>query len=262
MSRIAPLFSGSNGNSTYIGTQECGILVDVGASFKGITSALESAGGSVEEIKVVAVTHTHSDHIKGLKTFLSKSKAMLVATQKTAEYLCSEDRIPKNTVVSVIDRKPIEVDGIIINNFHTSHDCEGSCGYTVIAPDGKKVSICTDLGVITDEVRASLDDSDVVLIESNHDIDMLKNGPYPPILKTRILSDLGHISNFVCAGEVLRLFKNNTQRFILGHLSLNNNTPLLAKSCTESVLMDMGAKNGRDYILTVAKPKENGVTVF
>lgn len=262
MSRICPLFSGSTGNSTYIGTENAGLLIDVGASAKGIGLALERAGADFAGINAIAITHCHEDHIKGLKTVLKKTGANLIATEKTVEYLEGKELILPDTKVIIMDEKGTEVNGIKVNFFHTSHDSEGSCGYSVILPDGKKFSLCTDTGIITDEIRNAILGSDVVLMESNHDIDMLKKGPYPPLLKVRIMSEQGHISNSVCAGEVLNLFRNGTTRFILGHLSLNNNTPLLARSTSESVLMDIGAQNGKDYILSVAKPKENGVTVI
>lgn len=262
MSRICPLFSGSTGNSTYIGTQNGGILVDVGASFKGLCSALERAGGEYGEIKAIAVTHEHIDHIKGLKTFLNKTDASLIASKKTLETLISADKVPAKTKVIEIGDSSVDINGILINRFATSHDCEGSSGYYLTLPDGKKVSVCTDLGVVTDEVRTSISKSDVILMESNHDIDMLKKGPYPPHLKMRIMSDKGHISNNTCAAEIKELFKGGTMRFILGHLSQNNNTPVLARSASESALMDLGAVNGKDYILSVASPKDNGVIVI
>jgi phosphoribosyl 1,2-cyclic phosphodiesterase len=91
---------------------------------------------------------------------------------------------------------------------------------------------------------------------------MLKSGPYPPQLKVRILSDKGHLSNNMCANELKNLLQSGTKRFILGHLSQHNNTPLLAKSCAEAALIDLGAKMGSDYILNIAKPCNNGVTVI
>ena len=262
MSRICPLFSGSTGNSTYIGTVNGGILIDAGASFKGLCNALERAGGGYDEIKAVAVTHEHTDHIKGLKTFLNKTGAALIASKGTLNALMLADIIPEGTSVIEIDEKPIEIDGILINRFATSHDCEGSSGYSFILPDSKKVTICTDLGIVTDEVRQAIYKSDVLLFESNHDIDMLKKGPYPPTLKVRIMSDKGHISNITCAAELKSFFESGTERFILGHLSQKNNTPLLARAAAEASLMDLGAKNGRDYLLSVANPQDNGVTVI
>ena len=262
MSRICPLFSGSTGNSTYIASRDGGILIDAGASMKGICNAIERAGGDYKEIKAVAVTHTHSDHIKGLKTFLNRTDAALVASKETAEFLCTNNLIPPKTEVIITDDNPICVCGMELSSFKTKHDASGSCGYTVLLPDNKKISVCTDLGVVTEDVRRAITGSDVLLIESNHDIDMLKNGPYPMHLKVRILSENGHISNVACAAELKKLMASGTMRFILGHLSQHNNTPLLAQSCAESALMDIGAVNGKDYLLSVAKPKENGVTVI
>ncbi len=262
MSRICPLFSGSTGNSTYIGTSKGSILVDAGGSMRGICNAIELVGGEYREIKAIAVTHQHSDHIKGLKTFLSRTDAALVASAETIEALISEGVVPPLTRVIEIGEKPIEIGGIVINRFATSHDCEGSSGYSFILPDGKKATVCTDLGVVTDGVRQAINGSDLLLFESNHDVNMLKNGPYPAALKVRILSEKGHISNATCASELGGFLSHGTTRFILGHLSLHNNTPLLARSAAESALMDIGAVNGKDYILNIAGVKGNGVTVI
>ncbi len=262
MSRICPLFSGSTGNSTYIGTKDGGILIDTGASAKGIASSLEYAGADLSDIKVIAVTHCHDDHIKGLKAVLNKTKAQLFATKATAEILIKKGLVPPQTQITLADECDLGLGDTLIKSFSTCHDAEGSCGYNVFLPNGKRFSLCTDTGVLTEEISSAIMGSDVLLLESNHDVEMLKKGPYPPFLKVRIMSEKGHISNTVCAREVLKQFKNGTTRFILGHLSLNNNTPLLAKSTSESVLMDIGSKNEVDYILTVAKPKGNGVTVI
>lgn len=261
MSKICPLFSGSTGNSTYIGTKNGAVLVDAGASMKRIITALECAGGTAEEIKAIAVTHQHIDHITGLRPILNKLKIPLIASEKTIEALAVANKIPEGARVIAIENQ-VEVEGIIINRFATSHDCEGSSGYSFILPDQKKFTLCTDLGIVTDEVRNALNGSDLVLLESNHDVEMLKRGPYPPELKIRIMSDKGHISNNVCSAELVKLLKNGTKRFILGHLSQNNNTPLVARSSAEAALMDIGAENGKDYLLYVAHPQGNGVTVI
>ncbi len=262
MSRICPLYSGSTGNSTYIGTKDGSILIDAGASMKGISEAILQAGGELGEISAIAVTHEHNDHIKGLKTILNKTNAKLIASEQTLEALAKNDKIPAKTEVICIGEEIVEICGIEITRFATSHDCKGSSGYVLSLPDNKIVSVCTDLGIVTDEVRKALCGSDLVLLESNHDVEMLKRGPYPPELKVRILSEHGHISNNTCANELPFLLNNGTKRFILGHLSQHNNTPMLAKSCAEARLMDLSAENGKDYILTVAKPSGNGVTVI
>ena len=262
MSRICPLFSGSTGNSTYIGTKNGGILIDAGASMRGICDEITLAGGDISEILAIAVTHEHIDHIKGLKTILNRTNAKLLASEDTIEALANLDKIPAKTEVICLGDNTDDICGIGITRFATSHDCKGSSGYVLNLPDDKKVSICTDLGIVTNEVRNAISKSDLVLLESNHDIEMLKKGPYPANLKVRILSDRGHISNNACASELPFLLKNGTKRFILGHLSRHNNTPMLAKSCAEASLIDLSAHNGKDYILTVAKPNANGVTVI
>ena len=262
MSRICPLFSSSSGNCTYIACEGTGILVDAGASFKGICENLNAAGGSIDEISAVFITHEHDDHIRGLKALLNKTNARIFASEKTLEALIALDKIPAKTEACASNDIPTEVNGIVATRFATSHDCDGSSGYSFLLPDSKKVSICTDSGIVTDEMRNAVLNSDAVLIESNHDIDMLKKGPYPPQLKARILSDKGHLSNNACASELAMLLSFGTTRFILGHLSQHNNTPMLAKSTAEAALLKCGAQNGNDYILTVARPKISGVTVL
>ena len=262
MSKICPLYSSSSGNSTYIGTKNGGILIDAGASFKGIKDKLLALDTSPNEILAVAITHEHTDHINGLKTFLKNSNAALLTSNDTLHALTQKECIPPKTKIIPIDNKPIDICGIEINRFMTSHDCVGSSGYTLMLPDSKKIAICTDLGIMTDTVRQAISGSDLVLLESNHDIEMLKKGPYPPHLKVRILSDKGHLSNNICATELKTLLQNGTKRFILGHLSQHNNTPLLAKSCATAALMDLGAKIDKDYLLYVATPNNNGVSII
>lgn len=261
MAIICPLFSGSTGNSTYIETKNSAILVDAGASARALIDAISGADGDIGKITAVAVTHEHFDHVKGLKPFLNKTKAALVASEQTIEALIAADKIPAGTKIQVIGDEKEEINGMVISRFATSHDCEGSSGYSFELSDGCRVSVCTDLGVVTDEVRSAISGSDAILIESNHDIEMLKKGPYPPVLKMRIMSDRGHISNNACAAELAGLLKSGTRTFILGHLSLKNNTPMLAKSCAEAALTDAGAKIN-DYRLSVASPQNNRVTVI
>ncbi|MGN1320894.1 MAG: MBL fold metallo-hydrolase, partial [Acutalibacteraceae bacterium] len=138
----------------------------------------------------------------------------------------------------------------------------GSGGYVITLPDGRRVAVCTDLGIMTDSVRNSLCGCSAVLIESNHDVEMLKRGPYPANLKLRIMSELGHLSNNACAAELPALLKSGTTRIVLGHLSQQNNTAFLAQSAARATLVSIGAKDGHDYILQIAKPKTVGVTVF
>ncbi len=262
MSRLCPLFSSSSGNATYISSSGNGILVDAGASFKGISEALEKAGGSFEGVLAVAVTHTHSDHTKGLKTLLNRTGLPLIASKETVCALRVAGLVPEKTEVLEIANTPINLDGFSISRFATSHDSVGSSGYVFDFSDGKRVAVCTDLGTVTDEVREAIKGCKALLIESNHDVEMLKRGPYPPHLKLRILSEIGHLSNYACAVELPRLLSCGCEHFVLGHLSQHNNLPALARSASRVALAEAGAEENKDYVLKVAKPSGNEVTVF
>lgn len=262
MAKLCTLASGSSGNSTYISTSDGDILIDAGISCKAIFSALENVGGDVKKIRAVAVTHTHTDHIKGLKTFLSKTKIPLIASSQTLETLASQNLIPENIKTICAEQNMAVFGDISVEFFKTSHDSLGSGGYIVNLPDGRKTAVCTDLGIMTDDIRKMLYGCETVLLESNHDIEMLKHGPYPAQLKLRIMSDEGHLSNNACAAELPSLLKSGTTRIILGHLSQENNTPMLASSASTAILTAAGAVAEKDYILKVAKPKTPEVTVF
>lgn len=259
MSRICPLFSSSTGNSTYISTSQGGFLVDAGGSYKGICTAISNCGGSIEDIRAIAVTHEHGDHIKGLKTLLKTLKIPLIASKETLETLSDNDFIPVGTKIIEANKEEIAFGDVCVQRFATSHDCEGSSGYKFTLPDGKHIAVCTDLGIVTDSVREALTGCELVMLESNHDVQMLKKGPYPPLLKLRILSDVGHLSNAACSAELPNLLKSGTTRFVLGHLSQKNNLPLLALSAAKASLMDIGAKLITDYLLYIARPDSSVV---
>ena len=233
MARFCPLASGSSGNSTYIKSGDTAVLIDAGISYKAICERVALAGGDIAEISAVAVTHSHSDHICGLKTLLAKTGAPLYATSQTAEELIKANALPKGANVVFTDSERAVFGDFEICRFKTSHDTPGSCGYRINTPDGS-CGVCTDLGVVTDEVRQAVAGCEVLLFEFNHDIDMLRRGPYPPHLKIRILSDLGHLSNTAAAAEVPFILNSGTKQLILGHISRQNNTPGLAVSSAKT----------------------------
>lgn len=261
MARICPLFSGSTGNATLIKDGERALLIDAGASFKSLCEAIADSGTDINNICGVLITHEHEDHIKGLKVLLNKLKIPVYASKETLCALEKAGKLTKDAEVFVAEND-FCVNDFAVKRFATSHDTEGSSGYTVLLPSEKKVTVCTDLGVVTDEVRNAISGSDVLLFESNHDVAMLKRGPYPPALKLRILSDKGHLSNVACSSELPAFLKSGTTRFILGHLSLHNNFPQIALSAAKAELFSIGAKKDCDYILSAAKPKNNEVTVI
>lgn len=262
MARFCPLFSGSSGNSIFVGDSQKGILFDIGRSAKQITQALESNEIKPEEIKGIFITHEHSDHIKGLRVFASRHGINVYSSLGTLSALDDKGLLTdKYTAYDINDGA--EIEGMYIKSFRTPHDARESVGYVVEMQDNKKVAIVTDLGVMTDEIMDNIIGCDVVLIESNHDVGMLENGPYPYYLKRRILSRNGHLSNEACSNACVKLLNSGTTKFFLGHLSSENNSPDLAYQCVLSELQNNGAVLDKDFKLKVA-PRENAnlVTCF
>lgn len=248
----------------YISSSQGGILIDAGMSAKQIELALGRAETSGENIKAIFVTHEHSDHIKGVRVLATRYNITVYGSEGT---LCAlEDNGTVNGKFPAYAMAPgqtAEVADMRVRGFHTSHDCREGMGYIVDMPDERKVAVCTDLGIMTDEVFQNIKGCDLVVLESNHDIGMLQNGPYPYILKRRILSNEGHLSNIACAETAKKLIQSGTTRFVLAHLSKENNYPPLAYQTTFAALEEMGAKEGRDYLLQVAEPVcAQPVTVF
>ncbi len=237
------------------------MLIDAGVSAKQISLRLNSIGVSEKEIGAVFVTHEHSDHVKGLRVFASKYNIPVYATEGTLRELERMGIINgKFPILPIGDG--VECNGQLVAPFRTSHDVAEGCGYSVITSDERKICVATDTGIVTDEMRTALNGCDLALVESNHDIGMLRNGSYPYLLKRRILSDLGHLSNVVCGDFAAELVKNGTTRLVLGHLSKENNIPSLAYRTTKSALDCMGATENRDYILKVAGSDEPETVVL
>ncbi len=261
MAIVCPLFSSSSGNSTYIGFGSSGLLVDVGVTAKRLSEALNNIQVDPSCLCGIFITHEHIDHIKGLRVFSAKYHIPIFCSQKTLDAIIAVDGVKDCGMISPFDEE-ISLAGFTVKRFSTSHDCEGSSGYFIHTPDGKKVAVCTDLGYVSDEVERSLYGADLALIESNHDLSMLKNGPYPPSLKRRILSDKGHLSNPSCADLIAKLAVEGTCRFILGHISRDNNTPDAALNCTMTRLSLCGLEACRDYTLVAAAPERNKIVVI
>ena len=256
MARLCPLFSGSSGNSFYIGSREEGILIDAGRSAKQITEMLDACGIPIKAIRAVFVTHEHVDHVQGLRVFTAKNHLKVFSSRGTIEALRQNGCLTSQHEAFVIESGGVECAGMHIKPFHTSHDCAEGLGYRVVTSDGRVVTFSTDLGYISETVQNELSGSDLVVLESNHDVRMLQNGRYPYYLKRRILSDIGHLSNAVCANQLPGLAAKGTTRFMLAHLSRENNTPELAFQTAACALEMAGLKQGLDFELTVA-PREN-----
>lgn len=256
MARFCPLFSGSSGNSYYIGSAREGILVDVGRSAKQVADMLGACNIDISSIRAIFVTHEHSDHVAGLRVFASRHHVPVYASAGTLDALKTMGCLNEKIVSSVIDSSGTECAGMRITPFPISHDSAECVGYRIETPDGRKIALSTDLGYLSEEVRHNLAGSDMVVLESNHDVRMLENGPYPYVLKRRILSDTGHLSNDACASELDSLVRSGSTRFVLAHLSRENNTPDLAFQTSLCSLKMSGMRQGKDFELFVA-PREN-----
>lgn len=260
MARIYPLYSSSSGNCTYIGNEKSGILVDAGVSCKKICCALEENSISPQKVLAIIITHTHTDHIQGLKVLGKKYKIPVYAQKTNLDILIESNKISQECRLEEVEpEQPFEIGDFQITAFPTPHDTPASCGYIINTPDGKSCGICTDLGCITDKTDSFLQGCDLVLIESNYDEKMLKNGSYPYDLKKRIASDHGHLSNNDCSKELVKLMQGGTFKFILGHLSQENNTVQTAEKAAQQALSEY--ERNRDYLLYTAKVQGDGLAV-
>lgn len=260
MSRIFTIASGSSGNCTYIGCGKSGILIDAGISAKAITEGLSCVAFDPSRLSAIFITHEHIDHINGLRVFANKYNIPVFASPFTCEAI--SDNMCLNDGLLNSFETTIGLDDMEITRFATSHDCAGSSGYTVTLPDGKKCAVCTDLGFVSEEVRSALKGSSAILIESNHDVNLLQKGTYPEHLKRRILSDKGHLSNNACAVELPTLVESGTTRIVLGHLSRENNKQEIAHNAAVAALMDKRMKENDDFLLYIAPPKTGRAVLF
>ena len=260
MARIYPLFSSSKGNSTFIGTENGGILIDCGVSFKRLSAALEVNNIPLSAVKAVFITHEHSDHVAGLKMLTKKTGLTVYGQKRTLQRLCDADKISPEAAVIELPDKPITAADCEVSCFNTPHDAIQSCGYRIHTPDDKYCAVCTDLGHVTPEVDSALTGCRLVLLEANYDDNMLRTGPYPLYLKERILSPIGHLSNDDCAAQVGKLIERGTTHFILGHLSQDNNRPQIADRTVQNSLPQF--TRGKDYLLGVAPVETRGAAVI
>ena len=249
--KLLPICSSSKGNSVYIGSRNSGILIDVGCSYKALRQGLEAMDTSIGAVKAVLITHSHTDHVKGLLTMTKNNDIPIFASRETLDYL-SNGLVSGSAdlhTLEELDQVEFEAE---IKAFPTPHDCDGSVGY-VMDFGGERLGYCTDLGGVTAEVRGNLSGCRTVFIEANYEPDLLRSNPrYPAYLKQRIVSDHGHLSNPASAEFCSELVKSGTVSIVLGHLSQENNTPDTALGRVSGRLAAEGAQRERDYMLKVA----------
>lgn len=255
MTRLCTMFSGSRGNSTYLESEDTTILIDAGVSCKAITQAVSSLGKGLDSISGIVITHEHIDHIRGIRVITKKAPIPIFATGEVLHYLVENDLVSANTKLIPIDCDSFTVGNIEVTPFKTSHDSVGSRGYRFALPTGISVGFATDLGVYTKKIESMLLGCKAVVLESNYDEGMLSCSSYPYVIKRRIKSELGHLSNIECASAAKTLVEQGTEHLILAHLSENNNMPQLAYETTKSNITVSGAVCSKDYTLQAAPVK-------
>lgn len=236
--QLVPLFSSSKGNSTLIKTDNTNVLIDAGVSGKRLIGALNDHDLCGEDIDAIFITHEHNDHISGVGVISRKYDIPIFALENTWNYITKNNKIGKinlNNINVIYKEEKYFINEICVEPFSIMHDASDAAGYNIYVND-RKLSVATDIGMITDILIEKLSGSHEILLESNHDIDMLKNGSYPYILKQRILGKRGHLSN-VDSGRLLSLIdSSNLEEVYLAHLSEENNTPILAYNTVNKIL--------------------------
>lgn len=250
---FCPLYSGSSGNALYCQYGQTRLLIDAGKSGKTIEDALASIGTDIRNLSGVLITHEHSDHISGAGVLARKYHLPIYATRET--WWAMKDKlgkIPPDTMREIEAGRDFWLGDIGVSPFPIPHDAADPVGYRLYG--GKlSVSTATDLGVFSGAVYDRVAGSTLVLLESNHDPDMLRANPrYSAALKARILGEHGHLSNEACSAALLQLISAGTTHVILGHLSAENNTPMLARRVSTEALEREGIRPDQDVQLQIA----------
>ncbi len=225
--------SGSSGNCYYVGKQDEGVLVDVGISAKQILNLLAENDIPLSQIKAILITHDHIDHVLGLENLTKLSSIPIYAHSDCLQGIAegkSTKKVDSQLFREVEPLQPFEVCGITIEAFPVMHDGRGAVGYH-FDYEGRTLTIATDIGMLDKVVKEQIRRADNLVIEANYDVEMLEKGPYPYILKQRIASPFGHLSNEESARFVAEIYHAGMKNIMLCHLSENNNTPERAMQC-------------------------------
>lgn len=248
--KFCSLASGSSGNCQLIATERTGLLLDAGLSGKYIQAAMASLSEPMDQLKGLLITHEHTDHVKCVGVMMRRYGLQLYANAATFEAI--EPKLGKFDPAQVTifeNDRAFEIGDIYVKPISITHDAVDPVAYSFT--DGKnKVSVATDLGTVSESILAELFDSNLLMIEANHDVEMLKVGPYPYHLKRRILSDIGHLSNDHAGEVALEVLRSGQlHSILLGHISKENNHPELAYETVKACLEGSGVEIGLDVQL-------------
>jgi phosphoribosyl 1,2-cyclic phosphodiesterase len=245
------LSSGSSGNCYYLGNEMHGILIDAGISATSVRKFLKSMDIPMHVIMGVLITHNHTDHIKGLEVLVRKNNLPVFTTHKVWKSILGPHlKISRDCIHEIVAGKKFHLAGFDIEAFPVCHDAPETIGFHICAGE-KKITIATDLGHICDTSARYIKEANVLVIESNYDEDMLLNGPYPPFLKARIMSDHGHLGNHQTSSFLADNINENLTYIFLAHLSRNNNDPETALRTLYQQLSQKGIAPGGHHRISV-----------
>jgi phosphoribosyl 1,2-cyclic phosphodiesterase len=251
--RISVLGSGSGGNATFVGTPRTRLLIDAGFSFLDIKRRLKRIGEDVARLDAVLITHEHADHVCGLATLAKKLRKPIFVTPLT------ESRLDWGEVAPVIEKfragERITIGDIEVDSFTVPHDAVDPVAFSFRA-EGLKLGVVTDLGYMPESVKHAVRGCQLLVLESNHDLDMLKVGPYPWFVKQRVMSRVGHLSNHAVSQFLVADYDRRSEVLVLAHLSEQNNHPEIARLSAVDALRAAGAERTRLVLAEQREPTE------
>ena len=253
------LSSGSSGNCIFVGCGDTNILIDAGRSAKVINELLSEIGKKITDISAIFITHEHIDHVSALKVLINKNKIPVYMMWESFDNLADDYKLSLGGVINFIspfdkednEKNNINVGNLIVECYATPHDSAASVGYVIKHneySEKKAVGIITDSGYLTKEITETVCGCKILYIESNHDLEMLKNSSYPAQIKQRIKSKHGHLSNADCAESLPYFIKNGAEKIILYHLSGENNTKELALNESKKSILSAKLHAGTVYL--------------
>lgn len=244
--QVHVLASGSTGNAVFFQFGETKLLVDAGISTRRIERGLEEVGIKTADLDGVLITHEHTDHIKGLDVLIRRYKLPVYAREKTWRMIKCREKLPVDCRIEM--KESFDIGGVKVEPFSISHDAVDPVGFCFYHRQGKYV-LATDMGIVTPGVEKALALADVAVMETNHDLEMLIDGPYPHFLKQRIRGEQGHLSNHDAGKLLARVAHKKGMQVFMAHLSQQNNYPGLAERTVTDILRQNNCAVGEEIIL-------------
>jgi phosphoribosyl 1,2-cyclic phosphodiesterase len=248
--------SGSSGNCYYLATASDGLMIDIGVGLRALKKHCKDYGVSLQNVKHLLITHDHADHIKSVGSFSGDYQVPVYATRLVHKGIdhnyCIQRKVSDEMKRFLEVGESVVLGDFTVRPFAVPHDASENVGYE-IQVEGITFVIITDAGSVTDEMKEIISRADYLIIEANHDVEMLKGGPYPEYLKKRILSASGHLSNSDCGHVIAENMSEHLKHVWLCHLSEENNHPELARKTVETILRSYGIIPGKDVMLEVLR---------